>query len=96
MLGASSYTYVEALESQSLPCWIEAHVRALEFIGGVPMVITPDNLKAGVTKPHYYDPDINTSYQEFACHYCQAPRLLTPLVANLIDPTHRILFPSMG
>lgn len=69
VLGASSYTYVEALESQSLPCWIEAHVRALEFIGGVPMVITPDNLKAGVKKPHYYDPDINMSYQEFACYY---------------------------
>jgi len=69
VLGASNYTYVEACESQSLPCWIEAHVRTLEFIGGIPSVVVPDNLKAGVTKAHYYDPDINITYQDFACHY---------------------------
>jgi transposase len=69
VLGASNYTYVEACESQSLPCWIEAHVRALEFIGGVPNAVVPDNLKAGVTKAHYYDPDINMTYQDFGCHY---------------------------
>lgn len=68
-LGASNFTYIEALEDQSLPCWIEAHVRALEFIGGVPIAATPDNIKAGVTKAHYYDPDINRAYQDFACHY---------------------------
>lgn len=69
VLGASNYTYVEALDAQSLPCWIEAHVRALEFIGGVPSAVIPDNLKAGVTKAHYYDPDVNITYQDFACHY---------------------------
>lgn len=69
VLGASNYTYVEACESQSLPCWIEAQVNALEFIGGIPSAIVPDNLKAGVTKAHYYDPDINLSYQDFACYY---------------------------
>lgn len=68
-LGASNYTYVEALDNQGLPCWIEAHVRTLEFMGGVPIAVVPDNLKAGVTKPHYYDPDINISYQDFASHY---------------------------
>lgn len=69
VLGASNYTYVEALPNQSLPSWISAHVKALEFIGSVPGIIVPDNLKAAITKPHYYDPDINISYQEFACHY---------------------------
>lgn len=48
VLGASNYTYVEACESQSLPCWIEVHVRTLEFIGGIPSAVVPDNLKAGV------------------------------------------------
>lgn len=79
VLGASNYTYVEACESQSLPCWIEAHVRALEFIGGVPSAVVPDNLKAGVTKAHYYDPDINITYQDFACHYTMA---IIPARAN--------------
>ncbi len=72
VLGASNYTYVEACEDQSLPCWIEAHVRALEFIEGVPSAAVPDNLKAGVTKAHYYDPDVNITYQDFACHYTMA------------------------
>jgi len=69
VLGASNYTYVEALPDQSLPSWIGAHVRAFEFFGGVPSIVVPDNLKAGVTKAHYYDPDINLTYQEMACHY---------------------------
>jgi transposase len=69
VLGASSYTYAEAHESQSLPNWISAHVRALAFLGGVPQVLVADNLKAGVKSPHRYEPDINPTYQEFARHY---------------------------
>ena len=69
VLGASSYTYAEAQASQSLPNWIGGQVRLLEFLGGVPEVLVPDNLKAGVTSPHRYEPDINLTYQEFARHY---------------------------
>jgi transposase len=29
----------------------------------------PDNLKAGVTSPHLYEPDLNPTYQEMADHY---------------------------
>jgi transposase len=68
-LGASNYTYAEAQWSQSLPNWIGAHVRALVFLGGVPEVLVPDNLKAGVTSPNLYEPDLNPTYQEFARHY---------------------------
>lgn len=69
VLGASSYTYAEAHASQTLPHWIGGHVRALAFLGGVPEVLVPDNLKAGVKSPHRYEPDINPTYQEFARHY---------------------------
>jgi transposase len=69
VLGASNYTYAEAHASQSLPNWIGAHVRMLAFLGGVPEVLVPDNLKAGVKSPHLYEPDINPTYQEFARHY---------------------------
>lgn len=61
-LGASNYTYAEAHWSQSLPNWIGAHVRALDFFGGVPEVLVPDNLKAGVTSPNLYEPDLNPTY----------------------------------
>ncbi len=67
--GASSYTYAEACPSQEMPHWIAAHVRAFESMGAVPAIIVCDNLRAGVTRPHRYEPDINQSYLEMACHY---------------------------
>ena len=39
VLGASHYTYVEASLTQTLADWLGAHVRALEFFGGVPQAI---------------------------------------------------------
>lgn len=69
VLGASNYTYAEATWTQTLPDWIGAHVRAFEFLGGVPEVVVPDNLKSGVTRTCRYDPDLNPTYREFARHY---------------------------
>lgn len=51
VLGCSNYTYAEASWTQSLPDWLGAHVRALEFFGGAPAAFVPDNLKSGVDKP---------------------------------------------
>jgi transposase len=68
-LGASNYTYAEAHWQQDLPSWIGAHVRALEFLGGVPELLVPDNLKVGVTSPNLYEPELNPTYQDLACHY---------------------------
>jgi transposase len=69
VLGASNYTYAEATWTQSLPDWIAAHVRMLEYCGGVPALIVPDNLKAGVTAASYYEPTLNATYADFAAHY---------------------------
>jgi transposase len=69
VLGASNYTYAEATLAQDLPCWIKAHIHAFEYFGGVPQIIVPDNLKAGVTNPCRYEPDINPTYQDLAEHY---------------------------
>lgn len=69
VMGASNYTYAEASWSQSLPDWINSHVNALQFFGGVPEVLIPDNLKSGVSKACYYEPDINPTYQDMASHY---------------------------
>ena len=68
-LGASNYTYAEARWTETLPDWIGAHVNALAAIGGVPKVLVPDNLKAGITKPSRYEPGINRTYQDLADHY---------------------------
>jgi len=69
VLGASSYSFAEATWSQELADWIGSHVRMLNFFGGVPGAVVPDNLKSGVTKACYYDPEINPTYQSFAEHY---------------------------
>lgn len=58
VLGASNYTFIEATADQSLLSWVQSHVRAFEFFGGVPICLVPDNLKSGVTKSHLYDPDV--------------------------------------
>lgn len=68
-LGASNYTYAEAVPSQALEHWIGAHQRLLRFFGGVPNKIVPDNLKSGVNDPCRYEPGINRTYAEFAEHY---------------------------
>jgi transposase len=69
VLGASSYTYAEAVPSQQLPHWIGAHGRMLEFFGGAPAILVPDCLKGAVTTPCRYEPEINRTYQDLAAHY---------------------------
>jgi hypothetical protein len=39
------------------------------FFGGVPRLVVPDNLKSGVHKASFYDPEINRSYAMMAAHY---------------------------
>jgi transposase len=69
VLGASNYTYAEATWTQTLPDWIGSHVRLLRHIGGVPRLVVPDNLKSGVNKASFYDPEINQSYGMMAAYY---------------------------
>ena len=68
-LGASSFTYAEAVPSQEMPHWIGAHVRMLDYYGGVPEILVPDCLKGAVTTPCRYEPALNRTYQDFATHY---------------------------
>lgn len=72
VLGASNYTFAEASWKQDLACWIGSHIRALEFLGGSPELLIPDNLKTGVLRPCRYEPDLNPTYQEMAAHYGMA------------------------
>src|ERR1700733_842968 len=69
VLGASSFTFAKATWTQALPDWIDAHVRALEAIGGVPELIVPDNAKTAIVKASFYDPQLNRTYAEMAAHY---------------------------
>ena len=69
VLGASSYTYVEALLSQELAHVVTGHVHALQYFGGAPKLIVPDNLKAGVAQADRYEPLVNRTFADLAAHY---------------------------
>ena len=69
VLGASNLTYAEATWTQQLPDWTAAHVRMFRFFGGVPRLLVPDNLKSGIHKASFYDPEINRTYGALAAHY---------------------------
>ena len=68
-MGASNYTYAEAVASEGLEDWIGAHVRMFAHLGGVPKVVVPDNLKSAVFKADRFDPGLNRTYAEMAGHY---------------------------
>jgi transposase len=66
---ASGLIYLEAVESQKIEDPVCAIRHALEYAGGVPMILVPDNLKAAVTKPDRYEADINQSFEDFGRYY---------------------------
>ncbi len=43
-----------------------SHVRCFKFLGGVPELVIPDNLKSAVTKACRYEPDLSPTYQQLA------------------------------
>jgi transposase len=69
VLSTSRHLFVRPVTSMPLAAWIAAHVAALDFFGGAPRRLVIDNLKAGVLTPDLYDPKLNRTYAELACHY---------------------------
>jgi len=69
ILPHSQYTYVEACSSQKREDLIKCMRNTLSFYGGVPKAIVSDNLKSAVTRASKYEPEINRTFKEFACHY---------------------------
>ena len=67
VLGASSYTWAEATTDQQLMTWLTAHMNALEYFGGAPRLIVPDNTKTGVSRACRYDPDLNRRIRNGRC-----------------------------
>jgi len=69
ILGASNYTFAEAVWKRDLESWIGSHIRAVEFFKGCATVTVPDNWKTGVKEACYYEPDLNPTYKDWAEHY---------------------------
>jgi transposase len=68
-LPCSQLSYAEATLSMDLHSWINAHVHAYEYFGGVTQIVVPDNLKTSVTKHALSELVLNPSYKDLANHY---------------------------
>lgn len=68
-LPCSLYSYAEAFPSMASEYWINAHINAYNFFGGVTRILVPDNLKTAVTKHGRSEISLNRSYHEMAEHY---------------------------
>jgi hypothetical protein len=69
ILPASSIMYAEPFLDMRLEAWIEAHINAFEYFGGVPRLLIPDNLKSAVTRVSRHESDLNKTYVEMARYY---------------------------
>lgn len=72
VLGFSGKTYVRACESQKKEDFLQSIVHSLNYYGGVPNVLVPDNLKSGVDKANRYEADINRDLLDLGNHYGMA------------------------
>jgi transposase len=68
-LGHSRHGYEEAVWDQRLETFLRLHERAFRDLGGVPLVVRHDNLKAAVVRACLYDPDSHEVYLAFAAHW---------------------------
>lgn len=68
-LSYSRLPYVEFVFDQGQATWVQCHINAFEFFGGVLERIILDNLKSGILRPNTYDPVFNRAYAECAKHY---------------------------
>jgi transposase len=68
-LSYSRHRFVRFVFRMDSPTWIDCHLRAFEFFGGVPATIVLDNLKPGVIKADIYDPTLNRAYADLERHY---------------------------
>lgn len=69
VLGASNYTYACATATQSAADWVGAIIQALEFFGGVPRLIVPDQTRALIARPDRYEPTAGRLVEELCTHY---------------------------
>ena len=72
-LGHSRHGYEEAVWDQRLETFLGLHEHAFRDLGGVPLVLRSDNLKAAVARACFYDPDSHEVYLAFARHWGFTP-----------------------
>jgi transposase len=68
-LSWSRHQYVEFVWDQQVATWLLLHRHAFTFLGGVPERVVIDNLKAGIARACWHEPQAQQAYRECAEHY---------------------------
>ena len=69
VLSASRKGYSEVVWRQTAESFIRCLENAFRHFGGVTATVVIDNLKAGVIRADWFDPELNPKLEEFARHY---------------------------
>lgn len=69
VLPFSGLGFAYVTPDMKMPSWIRCHIKMYEFFGGVTTILTPDNLKTGITKHTRDELVINSTYQDMAEYY---------------------------
>lgn len=68
-LSWSRHQYAEFVFDQKVETWLRLHRNAFAFLRGVPKRVVIDNLKAGIVRACWHEPQAQQSYRECAEHY---------------------------
>ncbi len=78
-LGYSTAAFVMAFASMRMECFLEGHVRALEYFGGVPRHLLYDNLSSAVKKIlRGRQRELTSRFQQLAAYYLFEPEFANP------------------
>ena len=94
-LPFSDYCFAMAVLSQGTDDFLYALGCCLQHLGGVPLMLVPDNLKAAVIKADRYEPDINRITEDFANHYntiVMPARVRKPRDKALVENNVKIIY----
>lgn len=68
-IGMSGYPYCEAFLDEKISSFINGHIHAFEYYGGVPKYCVPDNTKCATIKNYKHDIVLNRVYEDMQEHY---------------------------
>jgi len=70
-LPFSGMMFCRAYADMKSPAWLDAHIQAFAFYGGVAQIVVPDNPTTSTHQTHKGDAErvVNARYQQLADHY---------------------------
>lgn len=72
VLACSRHMFARVVFDQRVETWVQLHLDAFAFFGGVPATVVPDNLKAAVIRAAFCVDEVSTlhrAYRELARHH---------------------------